>query len=193
MQSIDPYLEKALRFALTAAGVAVALGIGLWILQIARRQFAEQLARKSYSDMTVRASSLALLWVGWIFIALVLMRIAGVRIGIAPGALSGIALLLAVVMVAGWNVITSFVCGLILVSTQPFRVGDDLEILEPSGVQGAIGRVTEFTYFHTTLQQIDPTHGRPVDVDVPNSQFFTRAYRREKGTDTTPLRVGKSS
>lgn len=191
MPNSEVYVDLAARFAMATVGVILAVAIGVWVLRIALKQFAETLSKKPYSEQTARATILVIQAVGWLVIALIALRIAGVNVAIGAGPFSIVGWVLILSAALGWNVGVNFVAGLILVNTQPYQIGDDLEILEPTGAQGPLGRVSGFTYLYTTLQQIDPTHGRAVDVQVPNSQFFTRSYRREPATQPSPLRAGK--
>ncbi len=188
--NVPPFVEEnALRFGLVLLGIAVAFAVGLVLLRIMRKEFAEFFKQKGYSDSLIRVSNLTLQWVGWIAILLVLLRIAGVRISGFGGIFSGLGILLAVALAAGWNVATSFVSGVVMLKTQPFRLGDDVEVLEPSGVPGPFGRVVEFNYLYTTVQQVDPESNTLLDVRVPNNEFYRKSSRRTPGVDTSPLRV----
>ncbi|HLV19451.1 MAG TPA: hypothetical protein VKZ49_01165, partial [Polyangiaceae bacterium] len=63
------------------------------------------------------------------------------------------------------------------------RVGDRIEILEPSGASGLVGHVADMNLIFTTILQTDADNPEDpgVEVRVPNNIFFQKLVRRWPG------------
>ena len=126
---------------------------------------------------------------GWIIIVtagmLVLERL-GVSGQVLWTAITGFAAVAAVAFFAAWSVLSNIFCAFLIFSTQPFRVGDELEILDASDKVGMHGRVLAIHLLYTVLEEMGRADGRPTLIQVPNSAFFQKTIRRWQGGDGEP-------
>ena len=126
---------------------------------------------------------------GWIIIVttgmLVLERL-GVSGQVLWTAITGFAAVAAVAFFAAWRVLSNIFCAFLIFSTQPFRVGDELEILDASDKVGMHGRVLAIHLLYTVLEEVGRADGRPTLIQVPNSAFFQKTIRRWQSGDGEP-------
>lgn len=126
---------------------------------------------------------------GWVIIVtagmLVLERL-GVSGQVLWTAITGFAAVAAVAFFAAWSVLSNIFCAFLIFSTQPFRVGDELEILDASDKVGMHGRVQAIHLLYTVLEEVGRADGRPTLIQVPNSAFFQKTIRRWQSGDGEP-------
>ncbi len=126
---------------------------------------------------------------GWVIIVtagmLVLERL-GVSGQVLWTAITGFAAVAAVAFFAAWSVLSNIFCAFLIFSTQPFRVGDELEILDASDKVGMHGRVLAIHLLYTVLEEVGRADGRPTLIQVPNSAFFQKTIRRWQSGDGEP-------
>ena len=126
---------------------------------------------------------------GWVIIVtagmLVLERL-GVSGQVLWTAITGFAAVAAVAFFAAWSVLSNIFCAFLIFSTQPFRVGDELEILDASDKVGMHGRVLAIHLLYTVLEVVGRADGRPTLIQVPNSAFFQKTIRRWQSGDGEP-------
>ena len=125
----------------------------------------------------------------WVIIVtagmLVLERL-GVSGQVLWTAITGFAAVAAVAFFAAWSVLSNIFCAFLIFSTQPFRVGDELEILDASDKVGMHGRVLAIHLLYTVLEEVGRADGRPTLIQVPNSAFFQKTIRRWQSGDGEP-------
>lgn len=92
--------------------------------------------------------------------------------------LGGLIALIGVGFVAVWSTLSNALCSLLLISSRPFEVGDDIE-LPPDPIRG---RVIDLSLFFTTLEAPD---GRL--IQLPNNLFFQRVVVRKPASGAVPL------
>ena len=126
---------------------------------------------------------------GWVIIVtaglLVLERL-GVSGQVMWTAITSFAAVAAVAFFAAWSVLSNIFCAFLIFSTQPFRVGDELEILDASDKVGMHGRVLAIHLLYTVLEEVGRADGRPTLIQVPNSAFFQKTIRRWQSGDGEP-------
>ena len=126
---------------------------------------------------------------GWVIIVtagmLVLERL-GVSGQVLWTAITGFAAVATVDFFAAWSVLSNIFCAFLIFSTQPFRVGDELEILDASDKVGMHGRVLAIHLLYTVLEEVGRADGRPTLIQVPNSAFFQKTIRRWQSGDGEP-------
>jgi small-conductance mechanosensitive channel len=89
----------------------------------------------------------------------------------------------AAAMVAGGfvalsSVLSNLVCTVLLLVFVPFRIGDDIEIIDPSkGGEGLRGSVVDLNIFYTSIQKATADPVRAAIVRVPNTTFLQKAVR----------------
>lgn len=102
------------------------------------------------------------------------------RMGVSSAALwsafTGFAAVGAVAFFAAWSVLSNLFCAILIYTTQPFRVGDVIEVLEGGDKPGLKGRVLDINLVYTTLAE--EHEGSETTLQLPNSLFFQRIVRR---------------
>ena len=121
---------------------------------------------------------------GWLIMvtaALWILEILGISGRVLWTAITGFAAVAAVAFFAAWSVLSNFFCAFLIFTTQPFRVGDELEILDASDKVGMHGRVLAIHLLYTVFEEIGREDGRITLIQVPNSAFFQKTIRRWQG------------
>lgn len=94
------------------------------------------------------------------------------------------AVISAAAMVAGGFVVLSSVmsnllCTLLLLVFVPFRIGDEIEIIDATKpAVGLRGRVVNLNLFYASIQHATDKGDRTSIVRVPNTTFFQKTFRR---------------
>ena len=91
-------------------------------------------------------------------------------------AFTGFAAVGAVAFFAAWSVLSNLFCALLIMTVQPFRQGDDIEVLDTAEKPGAKGRVKDINLLYTTLEEGEGEHRRL--LQIPNALIFQRVVRR---------------
>ena len=92
-------------------------------------------------------------------------------------AFTGFATVAAVAFFAAWSVLSNIFCALLIYTIRPFRLQDQVEILESGDKPGLGGRVVDINLIYTTLEEDHGGQGSSL-LQVPNSLFFQRSVRR---------------
>lgn len=168
--------------------LVIALGLGV---NAAARRGVLSLTEKNV--LSPRAGAILGGTIKWAIILLVLvtgLQILGISVTAIWAGISAVLMLVAVGFVAVWSILSNASCALFLVIFAPFRIGDEIEILEPSALDpakpGIRGRVRDISFLYTTLGEVN---GEAESlVRIPNNQFFQKAIRCHRGEDTTSLK-----
>ncbi|MFC7436316.1 mechanosensitive ion channel domain-containing protein [Hydrogenophaga bisanensis] len=93
-------------------------------------------------------------------------------------AFTGFATVAAVAFFAAWSVLSNIFCSILIYTTRPFGLNDEVELLESGDKPGLGGRVLDINLIYTTLEEKAPG---PEDqgsyLRVPNNLFFQRMTR----------------
>jgi small-conductance mechanosensitive channel len=108
----------------------------------------------------------------------------GVSGAVLWSAFTGFAAVGAVAFFAAWSVLSNLFCALLIYTTQPFRVGDVIEVLEGGDKPGVKGRVMDINLVYTTLAE--ETGDATTTLQLPNSLFFQRIVRKWRD-DSEPM------
>lgn len=159
-----------------------------WLLRRGFRKVADRLVKRHDMpiDILVPLKTIA----GWVIFVVALLMILE-RIGVSGQvlwtAITGFTAVAAVAFFAAWSVLSNTFCAFLIFTTQPFRIGDELEILDASDKIGIHGRVISIHLLYTVLQEMGREDGRYTLIQVPNSAFFQKTIRRWKsGNDMDP-------
>ncbi|MFW5846179.1 MAG: mechanosensitive ion channel family protein [Planctomycetota bacterium] len=119
----------------------------------------------------------------WIYVPIAVLFILQ-QIGVSPGSLwtvlsAGLAMI-AIGFVAVWSVLSNVSAAVMILFTRMFRIGDDVELIEPTGESGPRGVVSNNNLVYTTIRQRS-AHGGEVRLHVPNNIFFQKALRVRTG------------
>lgn len=184
---IPPFLLEWLGFLVPAMQILAILLIG-WLLQRLTRRLVQRLGR-SYNlppDLMLPARRLLSLVIYAATLLAVLERM-GVSGTVLWTAFTGFAAVGAVAFFAAWSVLSNIFCTLLIVTTQPFRLHDYIELLESGEKPGFKGHVRDINLIYTTLQEPGGANGEGTVLQIPNNLFFQRPLRRwPKGTLTPP-------
>lgn len=102
----------------------------------------------------------------------------GVSATVLWTAFTGFAAVAAVAFFAAWSVLSNIFCTLLIVMTRPFRLHDQVELLEGGDKPGLRGQVIDVNVIYTTLKETTPEGEAPSVLQIPNSLFFQRILRR---------------
>lgn len=107
---------------------------------------------------------------------LVLLQITGLG-GSAWTLLSAVLATVAIGFFGVWSLLANATSALILLTFRPFRVGDDVDLLEPNRDLLLSGTVKDMNLMFTMLTERESVTTPPSTLHVPNSLFFQRAIR----------------
>ncbi len=93
-------------------------------------------------------------------------------------ALTGFVTVAAIAFFAAWSVLSNIFCTLLIVTSRPFRLNDQIELLENGEKPGLRGQVVDVNLIYTTLKETSPDGRSETVLQIPNSLFFQRAVRR---------------
>lgn len=94
-------------------------------------------------------------------------------------AFTGFTAVAAVAFFAAWSVLSNIFCTILIFVTRPFRLHDQIELLEGGDKPGLKGRVVDINLIYTTLQESPSENGGQASVlQIPNNLFFQRTLRR---------------
>jgi len=132
-------------------------------------------------EITVRRLSNFVIWIGTI---MAILHLTGVSASVLWTAFTGFAAVAAVAFFAAWSVLSNLFCSILIFTTSPFRLGDQVELLENGDKPGLKGQVLDINLIYTTLRETEgPTAG--VLLQIPNTLFFQRGLRRWKAIRQT--------
>jgi small-conductance mechanosensitive channel len=102
----------------------------------------------------------------------------GVSATVLWTALTGFVAVAAIAFFAAWSVLSNIFCMLLIVTTRPFRLHDEIEVLDDGEKRGLRGQVVDMNLVYTTLREVAPDGTTGSVLQVPNTMFFQRVVRR---------------
>lgn len=175
------------QYGVLAIKLIVIVVLGLAAQSLIRRSLAK-LAQKQYLTEPLHVMLRGIAW--WavsIFVILMILQQLGVQvIGLWAGLLT-VAGMVTIGFIAVWSVLSNILCALLLVIFAPFRIGDEIEIIEATGGTGLRGKVVNLNVLYTSLQEVTDDGVRNGATHVPNNIFFQKTIRQWQGTNTTSL------
>lgn len=164
-----------------------------WLTLRLIRRLGDRLSTKGVlsgrGEMTTRAiARVVVLLVATLFV----LEQFGVSTAAVWAAASAVLVLVAVGFVAVWSVLSNALCSVLLLIYAPFRIGDEIDLVDTTNGYKLTGRVQDLNLLFVTLVETitDDTGAEDFTVQVPNNLFFQRAIRRRPGTRTQPLGSG---
>ncbi len=127
-------------------------------------------------------------WLLIIIVILLVLQQAGVSVTSVWAALSAILLLVAIGFVAVWSILSNVLSSVLLIIFPPFRIGDEIEVTEPTTREGLRGKVTRMNILYTVLEENDEQSGERIFISIPNNIFLQKTVRRRMGSKTTSLK-----
>lgn len=149
----------------------------------------KRVGSKGYLDPhLVTISCKIVKWFLIVVIVLLSLGYFGVSVGTLWAALSGVLALIALGFVAVWSVLSNTLCSILLIIFPPFRIGDTIEIQEPSNDFHVRGKVTSINMLMTVLEcEDDSAPEGKCFLRVPNNIFFQKYIRCIPGKNTQSL------
>lgn len=179
--------EFFIRLAHTALSVVVILIVSTLLLKLIRR-FLSTLAEKQFITppfLVVLQSVLR--WIVYVVIILLILQQIGVSLNSVWAVLSAIVAMIAIGFVAVWSVLSNLLCTIMLLIMQPFRIGDEIEIIDPAMTSGVSGKVRNINLIFTKLEVPAPDSQYRTAFQVPNNLFFQKIIRSKSGYRTFGL------
>lgn len=190
MQEFDWSLQPL--FVNYAAPViqSVIVIVAAWVLHhLILRGLGRLTASGYFTDPLANTTASISKWLLAIIVILLVLGFFGVSVTSLWATLSGIAALIALGFVAMWSVLSHVSCSILLVVFSPFRIGDEIEVQDPTATVIMRGRVIGINMMFTTLQAIDEVHGETENlIRIPNNIFFQKYTRILPGRGTTSLK-----
>ncbi|GBC60171.1 hypothetical protein DENIS_1116 [Desulfonema ishimotonii] len=129
----------------------------------------------------------ALKWIAIIIVTLLILQQVGIPLNSVWAVISAIIAMVAIGFVAVWSVLSNLLCTLVLLIFHPFRIGDEVEIIDPVMTAGMRGKVRNINLMFTTLQENSGPSQEIMYVYVPNNLFFQKIIRCKGGVRTFSL------
>lgn len=161
-----------------------------WVaLLLLRRLTARLLARGTVTgraELLIRGSVRVLIL---LVATLLLLEQFGVSTAAAWAATSAVMVMVAVGFVAVWSVLSNALCSVLLLIYAPFRIGDEIDLVDSTNGYTLAGRVQDLNLMFVTVVETvtDDNGSENFTVQIPNNLFFQRAIRRRPGVRTKPL------
>lgn len=176
-------------FGILVPGLQIVLILVLaWVLQRLLRRFIVRIGERYRLPMELLMPLRGML--SWLImgsaVLMVLERL-GVSATVLWTALTGFAAVAAVAFFAAWSVLSNLFCALLIFTAGPFRVGDQLEVLESADKPGVKGRVVDINLLYTTLEDLSES-SQGCLLQIPNTLFFQKVVRRWRGTELSSLK-----
>lgn len=159
-----------------------------WALQRVMRRFIVRIGERYRLPMELLMPLRGLL--SWLImgsaVLMVLERL-GVSATVLWTAITGFAAVAAVAFFAAWSVLSNLFCALLIFTAGPFRIGDQLEVVDSADKPGVKGRVMDINLLYTTLEDVSE-NSQGALLQIPNSLFFQKVVRRWRGAEFTTLK-----
>ena len=175
------------QFIFIVASLLVIVGLGVAALRLSKRSLRHLEEQGHLSKTTHHLLQGVLRWVIVIASIVLGLQQVGVRVISLWTGLLTIAAMVAVGFIAMWSVLSNLLCALLLVIFAPFRIGDEIEIIEATGGSGLRGKVVDLNILYTTLQEVTEAGVHHGVTHVPNNIFFQKTVRLWQGAQTTSL------
>jgi small-conductance mechanosensitive channel len=176
-------------FGILVPGLQIVLILFVaWALQRLLRRFIVRVGERYRLPMELLMPLRGVL--SWLIMGSALLMVLerlGVSATVLWTALTGFAAVAAVAFFAAWSVLSNLFCALLIFTAGPFRVGDQLEVVESADKPGVKGRVVDINLLYTTLEDVSED-SRGALLQIPNSLFFQKVVRRWRGTELTVLK-----
>jgi small-conductance mechanosensitive channel len=178
MKELLPHWTQTWLDVIVPVGQVALILIAAWLLRTLVRRLIQRLCLR-YNlppEIAISARRVSSFLIYFAALLLALERL-GVSGTVLWTAFTGFAAVAAVAFFAAWSVLSNIFCTLLIFTTRPFRLHDQIELLESGDKPGLKGRVLDINLIYTTLEEVRDDHAGPV-LQIPNSLFFQRVTRR---------------
>ncbi len=184
------WMEDWMSVVLPAGQVLLIILVAALLQRLARRVI-QQLDDSYHPPPELRVGARRVSsFIIWSAAFLLVLERLGVSGPVLWTAFTSFAAVAAVAFFAAWSVLSNIFCTMLIFTTRPFRLDDQIELLESGEKPGFRGRVIDINLIYTTLQEItaDGRDGGSV-LQIPNNLFFQRTVRRWPGHVAPPRRL----
>ncbi len=179
--------EFFIGFSISVLTILFILVLSFFLLKGLNRVF-NIIENKQYlSAIFVRFFHSVVRWIVLVIALLLILQQAGIKLDYLWTVISAFLAMVAIGFVAVWSVLSNFLCTLMLVLFHPFRIGDDIEIIDPAMTSGISGSVRNINMIFTSLNSVDTDTGRSMVIHIPNNLFFQKILRKKGGDQTFSL------
>lgn len=181
-QMLPPWLQQYAQVVVPAIQITLIICIA-YILRMLLHRIINRLSQR-YSfpyELIVgsKRTSTFIIYAAAFFLILDRLGVSGTVLWTA---FTGFAAVAAVAFFAAWSVLSNIFCTLLIFTTRPFRLNDQIELLDNGEKPGLKGRVVDINLIYTTLQETGDYKEGTV-LQIPNSLFFQKVTRRWKNTN----------
>jgi small-conductance mechanosensitive channel len=172
---------------LPAVKMLVVVALAVIAFRLIRRGLNALEQREILTPPIVILLRMALKWIVVIFGVLLVLQQSGISLNSVWTTISAILTLVAVGFVAVWSILSNFLCTVMLLIFQPFRIGDEIEIIDPGVTAGVNGQVINIDMIFTLVRETDESGRETGVLQIPNNLFFQKVLRRKPGRNTIDL------
>lgn len=165
----------------------IIMAICLMVLKLTNKAIQTITKRQLNPSPLLLLGNSVLRWVVCIFGTLLILQQIGVTLNSIWTMISAIIAMVAIGFVALWSVLSNLLCTLMLIIFHPFRVGDEVEVIDPAMTSGLKGRVRNINMMFTSLSAKGDDPNEVFEIMVPNNLFFQKIIRCKKGRRTYSL------
>ena len=184
--ALDFSFNQLNQYGWTTLAILVIILAGLIAYILLRRGITSLSTKKYISESLAGILRILFRWTIIALVVLVSLQQLGVQMAVVWAALSAGVVFIGVGLIAVWSVFSNALCSLLLLVFQPFRIGDQIEIIEATGGAGLRGKVVNLNPIFTYLEEEDKGDGKSI-VYVPNNIFFQKTIRRWQGIKSEQL------
>jgi len=175
--SSTPWVRDGMSLIVPLGEAALILAAAWALRLLLRKLLARACARYELAPELAIGSRRLLSTLIYVAATLLILKRLGVSAAVLWTAITGFAAVAAVAFFAAWSVLSNIFCTFLILTSRPFRLHDEIELLENGEKPGLKGRVVDINLIYTTLQETRPD-GADTTLQIPNSQFFQRSIRR---------------
>jgi small-conductance mechanosensitive channel len=184
MTTITPSLAY---YALIAGSIVLIIALGSLTYFLWRRSLLALVRQRYMSEPLGNLLQGIGRWLIIVLVLLLSLQQAGVQMASIWATLITLSAMVAVGFIAVWSVLSNMLCSVLLILFAPFRIGDEVEIIEATGGTGLRGKIINLNVLYTSLQEITDDGLRDTLLHVPNNIYLQKTIRHRRGTDTRSL------
>ena len=179
--------ELLVGFSISVLTILFVVVMSFFLLKGLNRVFNIIEDKQYLSAIFVRFFHSVVRWIVLVIALLLILQQAGIKLNYLWTIISAFTAMVAIGFVAVWSVLSNFLCTLMLILFHPFRIGDDIEIIDPAMTSGISGCVRNINMMFTSLNSVDTGTGSPMVIHIPNNLFFQKILRKKGGDQTFSL------
>ena len=169
-------------------GIVLVIVLGLLLYFSVKRGLKTLLAREYISRPLYVVAKLTVRWLCIVIVFILVLQQLGVSVSHIVAGLLTVAGMVAIGFIAVWSILSNIMSSLLLIAFNAFRIGDEIEVIEPAGSdRGLRGRVIGFNVMYTTIEEAVDPGSEALMVQIPNNIFFQKSLRRKAGVTTESL------